>query len=403
MGNLQKIKAQDLLSFREKWKISIDNTRKNKNDTVYYMLCQYKDCKVKYKTKIPFQPAVDEMINIEMKNEHHHDLKELEQIPCHGLQQEIKDLIFPLVANKVKPKKIEKVLQEYEKQGKFTSEKMPSLSQIKDYKRNYNRKMFALETESQLTGALEEFIFINSVKEDAPFIIGQNLSSDDFCLVFSSKTLLRNVLIQASRCRVKFVCFDGTYKLTALGFPVLVVGTQDINHKFHLIVMAISKHERESDYQFVLSSINYFLKELYDYNWEINLLIADGSLAIYNAGRSVFGQAYTHGMCAVHVWRNLEKKISSYVPQKHRKEIRYDLKLLEKIHDSKLFEVGLNLFQKKWETKVSDFYEYFITTWADSVFSNWYKGSIPPGFSNNNNTNEDSILPLKANTVTGKS
>lgn len=101
---------------------------------------------------------------------------------------------------------------------------------------------------------------------------------------------------------------DATYKLTVLGFPLLVLGTQDIKHKFRLIALAISRHEKESDFKFMIEGVKHSLEGIYEYNWKVDLIMADGSHQIYQAARSIFGDSFTHEMCSVHLWRNLEKK-----------------------------------------------------------------------------------------------
>lgn len=137
------------------------------------------------------------------------------------------------------------------------------------------------------------------MNDNQAFIIGQNLECDQFCLVFSSKNLLRNVILQAESCPKKYACIDATYKLIALSYPFLVIGTQDLIHKFRLIALALSKHEREIDYNFMFKSIKHSLKLIFQYEWSIDLLLSDASMAIHSAAQSIFGSNYIHGMCSI--------------------------------------------------------------------------------------------------------
>jgi len=72
--------------------------------------------------------------------------------------------------------------------------------------------------------------------------------------------------------------------------------------------MAITKHEREQDYRLILDSLKNSIKEIHQYDWNLDLIMSDGSLAIHNAVKAIFEQGFIHGMCSVHVFRNLEKK-----------------------------------------------------------------------------------------------
>ena len=82
------------------------------------------------------------------------------------------------------------------------------------------------------------------------------------------------------------------------------------------------------------------------------------------------------------------KKIHSLISVDDRPHLKANLRFLENIHTISLFEVALSLFEKKWNEKGSDFLDYFYENWVDTSFSNWYRGSIPLGFSHTNNAIE---------------
>ena len=106
--------------------------------------------------------------------------------------------------------------------------------------------------------------FNNENREDHDaMIIGHNLDPENFCLVFTSSCLLKNIIHQALTSSVRYMRLDGTYKLNILGYPLLIVGTQDLNHKFRLIRMAISKHEREKDYKFLLEGLKTSIRKIH--------------------------------------------------------------------------------------------------------------------------------------------
>ena len=290
-----------------------------------------------------------------------------------------------MIANKVKPTKIYKILEDYVKQGTVPEDELPSTVQIQALRRNTKKRETTLETQADFSLLTENFSVKDNTSEYDPILIGENLSSDDFCLVFTSKQLLKNVIGQASSCSTRYLCLDATYKLTVIGYPLLVFGTQNNDHKFKLVALTLSRHEREKDFSFALLAIKHALQEFYNYEWGVDFIMADGSPAIRNAAKEVFGNKYQHGMCSVHMRRNVEKKITSYVKVDSRKELRKDIDFLEKIHDMNLFKAAISLFEKKWIGTAPDFIKYFNQTWVYSDFCNWYRGAVPCGFSHTNN------------------
>jgi len=349
------------------------------------MKCKIKECKTEYKTRISFTAKEDDEIIIFHKYGHNHSGEELKNLAHYGVKEKIKQLIDPMIANKVKPTRITKILEEYVKQGAVKEDDLPSTDQIQTLRRNGKKKESTLETRADFSLLMESFSIKENTSENDTIIIGQNLNPDDFCLVFSSRQLLKNVIGQASSCSTQYLCLDATYKLTVVGYPLLVFGTQNINHKFRLIGFALSRHEREKDFTFALSSIKYALQEFYKYEWRVDFIMADGSHAIRNATKAIFGDKYQHGMCSVHVKRNIEKRITSCVDVEHRSDLRDDFDFLKIIHDSGLFKVAISLFEKKWNSITPEFVDYFLQTWVYSEFCNWYAGSIPIGFSTTNN------------------
>jgi len=64
------------------------------------------------------------------------------------LQEEVKDLIIPLVMNKVKPHKILNDLEDYADKGIIVQESLPTSNKISSFKRNFSQKGINLETEA---------------------------------------------------------------------------------------------------------------------------------------------------------------------------------------------------------------------------------------------------------------
>ena len=82
---------------------------------------------------------------------------------------------------------------------------------------------------------------------------------------------------------------DATYKLNWQGFPVLIVGTTDLDRKFHPIGLSVCSEEKQKDFEFICKAIRDGLFKLDDSNtYNPNVLIADGSDAIRNAFTRIF-------------------------------------------------------------------------------------------------------------------
>jgi len=154
------------------------------------MHCQIKDCKVEYKVRIPFDPKPEDELIIFIKNQYTHPLEELDSIPHYGVKENVKRLIKPMLNNKVKPSKIQKVLEEYTKEGVIEEKDLPTASQIPNLRRNLKKQDNQLETLGEFTKLVEE-LALNSGEDSSSLIIGKNLSTEDFCLVFFKQKPLK--------------------------------------------------------------------------------------------------------------------------------------------------------------------------------------------------------------------
>jgi len=118
-------------------------------------------------------------------------------------------------------------------------------------------------------GVLEKWCIDNSeVPEDnEPFVVAhkfiyvddddESASEDEdeeqdfkFRFFMSSKKLLRLAIGSTH------ICADGTYKLNWHGFPLIVVGTTDLDRHFHSFGIAVCTNEKNLDYKFAFDCIN---------------------------------------------------------------------------------------------------------------------------------------------------
>ncbi|KAG2782921.1 hypothetical protein PC129_g12117 [Phytophthora cactorum] len=100
--------------------------------------------------------------------------------------------------------------------------------------------------ETFFTGQEEEtaaFTFTRRTNVNGNAVVGNGSNADPFVIGVSAKKLLR----RADRDPASFILHvDATYKLTQIGYPVIVVGISDRARRFHLLaVFIVSQQQRE--------------------------------------------------------------------------------------------------------------------------------------------------------------
>ncbi|GBN13390.1 hypothetical protein AVEN_13845-1 [Araneus ventricosus] len=147
-----------------------------------------------------------------------------------------------------------------------------------------------------------------SVEEDTPFVLGVNVEVDDgdkhdLKIVISMKRLLRLMI------KTEGVQTDATYKLIWQGYPVLIVGSSDMNRTFHPFAIAVCSNETESDFAFIFNCVKDSCYKINETEWNPKLLLADASSAITNGFKAVFGFPFRRLMCYFHVVKNIDGKL----------------------------------------------------------------------------------------------
>ncbi len=105
-------------------------------------------------------------------------------------------------------------------------------------------------------------------------------------LFISSKHLL-----SIASQHLKVLHADATYKLTWLGYPVLIIGTSDMDKVFHPLGIALCTDEKSDDFQFIFSSLKIGIEKC-NYQQLSNIdLMADSADAISNGFERVFARA----------------------------------------------------------------------------------------------------------------
>jgi hypothetical protein len=297
------------------------------------------------------------------------------------LQQEIKKL-FNL---KIKPKEMMEELES----SQFD---LPTMSQLRNYLTKIKTEKYG-STKLSL-GELEQWCLDssqNTHEMDSPFVVAHKMEyGDEFDDEFDDNedvdededgdedsmpkfryfVSTRRLLANASTCTN--IHADATYKLIWQGFPVLVVGTTDLDRHFHPFGMAICSKEEEKDFKFTFESLAAGVEKYSEQEMDPQALIADSSNAIRNAFKDTFGEK-TMVMCWAHVRRNVEKKVQSLVEKSAQNEIMQDIEVLQLSQSRKIFLKASKLFLKKWKGRQPAFITYFENQWLKS-HNLWYEG-----------------------------
>lgn len=239
-------------------------------------------------------------------------------------------------------------------------------------------------------GQLESFVTQSSTVPpiddlDKPFVVNYNFDYDqkNFGVFWSSHRLL-SLMDKTSSINI-----DATYKLTFLGFPVIITGTTDKARHFHPFGIALLSNENTEAFSFVFNSL---IKTKASY--KPTVLIADCAPSITNAFETTFGKNYTRVFCWYHVKRNLDNKLKS-VPKEKYNQVQSDLYQLQCCLSLDQFKVAFECFFNKWsrDENLTSFLQYFKTEYFDQRF-NWFEGAAL-GYPSSNNALEATNAIIK--------
>ena len=266
----------------------------------------------------------------------------------------------------LKPKQIlSKLRDKDEIQEKY----LPTKFQLASYI-SYHRRILVQKYLKNTQEDLREFMEKNSwekINTETELIsLYSDLTQDKFLLVFSSKTLLKNVINQKLAQDKTFIHIDATYKLMTNGFNLLTLGTENSSHNFRLIACAVSAHENTAGYKQFLNAIRKVLKAWYDFDWSPNYVISDAAECIHSAVNTIFPSS-KHLRCMFHTFKAIKDKIHRWklpIEKKLLKDnwnfICYNVKLLHKSQTEEAFSELWNLIETNWKEKYPEnFVKYF--------------------------------------------
>ncbi|XP_077271134.1 uncharacterized protein LOC143902266 isoform X1 [Temnothorax americanus] len=166
----------------------------------------------------------------------------------------------------------------------------------------------------------------------------------------------------------------GTYKCVWQGYPILQIGTTDMYRSYHPFGVAVTTFERASDYAFIFAAVKKGLKNLYNLDYNPEILISDAK-SIHNGFEQVFGEQDFIIMCWVHMRRAVVDNLTKYDIRttKDQKQLLHDLDQLQLSQSTEIFNKAAELFVAKWEKVSTAFTNYFESEWLHS-HRYWYEG-----------------------------
>ena len=100
--------------------------------------------------------------------------------------------------------------------------------------------------------------------------------------------------------------------MTYQSYPLILVGTTDLNKEFHPFGIMLTKLEKSRDYAFMFACVKDLAKKILAYEYNPRILVADSAKSITKGFKKVF-KLNKRIDCWAHVDRNIEKNINKHV------------------------------------------------------------------------------------------
>ena len=217
--------------------LTIKQKQDNITGTTRTLICKTKDCQVK--GKLLLIGRSDQHCELWL-NKHHHlpDCNNsIDPFSSQTFQEVLKIGGKPI-------KMIEKFNKIIEEKGEGTKinnsvEVRRKISQMKYTSKIKNENDLDMKNINDLKDWLNQHYQANANDEsflsldwNEPFVANFRIYQDNFVAFCTTKNLVYNIVKQQSM-DTAFICADGTYKLNNLGYPTLIVGTVDLQRRFH--------------------------------------------------------------------------------------------------------------------------------------------------------------------------
>ncbi|GMF24797.1 unnamed protein product [Phytophthora fragariaefolia] len=181
---------------------------------------------------------------------------------------------------------------------------------------------------------------------------------------------------------------DATYKLTQVGYPVIVVGMSDKARRFHLLAIFIVSQQQQKHHGEVLQLLRRLFKAVTGTFFRVRYVMGDADAAQWNAVQEELAKDndLVFLMCYFHVDKKMYEKMRSKLPGMAA-SVMSDLHELHFSSSEAAFHKKLHEVQERWD-KTHDlvtFSAYFTKTWLDHRFWRWQCFHSPGGYATTNN------------------
>lgn len=213
---------------------------------------------------------------------------------------------------------------------------LPKMYQINNHLTSYKKKKFGATTISitYLSELLKEFTK-NPESVDSPYVVHDLSSDNKYFRFFMTST----ALIEKARGAHSLQA-DATYKLMWQGFPVLIVGTTDLDRKFHLIGVAVCVCENKK----ILNLYSIRLRSALESFFSVTLL----PLQLFAMQRmpSVTRSRLSLGLkVPAHMLRKVKQKLKTLIKEKEIIDmVIKDIVSMQVISSPHNFEIARSLF-----------------------------------------------------------
>jgi len=275
--------------------------------------------------------------------------------------------------------------------------KTPKLSQLQNYLYRYKQDLIAQnypEVKAFLTEVCQK-TFHEGLAEDEMFYLHSEFKDGKPAIIFSSKALLKNLIKQAS-IQPMFIHLDCTFKLIDLGLPLMVIGTENINHNFRPIAFFMTWSESTKYVKLLLAKLSIFYQEKFNFEFRPLYIMTDNSDAFIAGCRHSFTHEYVHMGCHFHIAKRMKDKTQGGELKDHKGHIFFGVKCLKNSCSVTFFHNTWKIVSQYWKQKnvPQKFIDSFETEYIKKNVQ-WHYGSSFPGKSRTNNSLESGNNILK--------
>jgi len=156
----------------------------------------------------------------------------------------------------------------------FNEEVIPSGKQLSN-RRSYLRMKMFQDLSQNTEGGFYRWLNDNNVEFSQAnpndfMVLSHSITSDDFILIVSTKSLLNNV-VKENKELYGFLACNTTHKLISCQLKLTTVATSTIDREIADVAYIIHAHENTETFIYSLKEIQKALKKYYDHDWKVQV------------------------------------------------------------------------------------------------------------------------------------